>query len=148
MTELPADPVNSIFREFQRLDAKQRTMLLRRMWFGGAKTPPETVDEVILRALESGPVTINDVTNRFGGRVRIRLEKLRVRGVVIREGKGRAHREFIYRLIRPHLAAKAICEAGGGLSRAAKLTSERAEHAIEPLAIKEAKPPVEGREAF
>jgi hypothetical protein len=84
-----------------------------------------TIDEVILRALEGGPVTINDVTSRFIGRVRIRLNKLRVRGIVVREGKGRAHREFTYKLVRPHLAAKAICEAGGGLSRAAKLMTER-----------------------
>lgn len=123
MTDLPPDAVDWLFGEFQRLNAKQRAILLRRMWFG-AKTPPATVDEVILRALEGGPVTVNDVTSRFIGKVRIRLNKLRVRGIVVREGKDRAHREFIYRLVRPHLAAKAICEAGGGLSRASKLTAE------------------------
>jgi hypothetical protein len=51
-------------------------------------------------------------------RVRRRLEKLRVRGVVVREGKGRSHREFTYRLVRPDRAAKAIGESGGGLARA------------------------------
>jgi hypothetical protein len=121
----PPDAVDSVFQDFQRLDPRQRAALLRRMWFGGANTPPVTVDEVILRALERGPVTINDVTSRFICRVRMRLEKLRVRGIVVREGKSRAHREFTYRLVRPHLAAKAICEAGGGLSRAAKSTEER-----------------------
>jgi hypothetical protein len=80
-----------------------------------------TVDEVILGALESGePVTVNDVTQRFVDRVRMRLEKLRVRGVVVREGRGHAHREFTFRLVRPERAAKAIGETGGGLSRAAK----------------------------
>jgi hypothetical protein len=120
----PVPDADAVFRDFQRLDPKQRAMLLRRMWFG-AKTPPETVDEVILRALEGGPVTVNEVSSRFIGRVRIRLNKLRVRGIVLRDGKGRAHREFTYRLVRPHLAAKAICEAGGGLSGTAKSTAER-----------------------
>jgi hypothetical protein len=80
-----------------------------------------TVDEVILKALEGGhPVTVNDVTKCFTGSVRMRLEKLRVRGVVVREGRGRAHREFTYKLVRPDRAAKAIGETGGGLARAAK----------------------------
>jgi predicted ArsR family transcriptional regulator len=79
-----------------------------------------TVDEVILKALEDGhPVTVNDVTKCFTGSVRMRLEKLRVRGVVVRDGRGRPHREFTYRLVRPDRAAKAIGETSGGLSRAA-----------------------------
>jgi hypothetical protein len=54
-----------------------------------------TLDEVILRALEGGqPVTVNDVTTRFmvnvRNRVRTRLEKLRVRGVVVQEGEAAA----------------------------------------------------------
>jgi hypothetical protein len=76
-----------------------------------------TVDDTILKALEGGPVTVNDILKHFEKRVRIRLAKLRVRGVVIREGRGGAHREFTYRLARPDLAAKAIGEKGG-LSRA------------------------------
>ena len=83
-----------------------------------------TVDEIVLKALEGGPVTVTDVTKRFASRVRIRLEKLRVRGIVVRENKGRAHRKFTYRLVRPDLAAKAIGEQGGGLSHAAKVTEE------------------------
>jgi hypothetical protein len=124
MTEPPTGAVDCVFNEFQRLDAKQRALLLRRMWCGEARTPPVTIDDVILKALEGGPVTVNDITDRFIGRVRIRLEKLRVRGIVIREGKGRAHREFIYKLVRPRLARKAIGEAGGGLSQAAKPTPD------------------------
>jgi hypothetical protein len=78
-----------------------------------------TVDDFILRALARGePVTVSDVTGRFMIPVRRRLEKLRVRGVVIREGKGGAHREFKYMLIRPDRVAKAIGEKGGGLARA------------------------------
>jgi hypothetical protein len=38
------------------------------------------------------------------------------RGIVVREGRGGAHREFTYRSVRPHLAAKAIGEPGGGLA--------------------------------
>ena len=85
-----------------------------------------TVDEVILKALEGGhPVTVNDVTKCFAGSVRMRLEKLRVRGVVVRDGRGRSHREFTYRLVRPDRAATAIGEAGGGLSRSAATRKER-----------------------
>jgi hypothetical protein len=85
-----------------------------------------TIDDVILKALEGGgPVTVNDVTKRFISRVRMRLEKLRVRGVVVRENRGRAHREFTYKLLRPDRAAKALSEKGGGLARAAKVTSEQ-----------------------
>jgi hypothetical protein len=84
-----------------------------------------TVDEVILKALEGGPATVNDITKRFERLVRIKLEKLRVRGVVVREGRGGAHREFTYRLLRPDRAAKALNEKGGGLSRVAKVTPER-----------------------
>jgi hypothetical protein len=80
-----------------------------------------TVDDVILKALEGGgPVTVNAITKRFVSRVRMRLEKLRVRGVVVRENRGRAHREFTYRLLRPDLAAKALGEKGGGLARGAE----------------------------
>jgi hypothetical protein len=83
-----------------------------------------TVDYVILKALEGGPVTVNDITKRFVSRVRMRLEKLRVRGIVIRENRGRAHREFTYKLLLPDLAAKALAEKGGGLSQAAKVRPE------------------------
>ena len=84
-----------------------------------------TVDEVILKALESGdPVTVNDVLKRFADRVRMRLEKLRVRGVVVREGS-RPHREFTYKLVRPERAAKAIGETGGALSRVPKREKNR-----------------------
>src|SRR5258708_4925567 len=80
-----------------------------------------TVDETILKALEGGRVTVNAVANELAGhfldRVRIKLEKLRVRGIVLREGRGGAHREYTYRLLRPDRAAMALCEKGGGLSR-------------------------------
>ena len=87
-----------------------------------------TVDDFLLKALEGGPATVNDILKQFERRVRIRLDKLRVRGVVTREGRGGAQREFTYRLLRPELAAKALAEKGG-LSRAAKVTSERRERA-------------------
>jgi hypothetical protein len=79
-----------------------------------------TVDEIILRSLEGGPVTVNAVADEiaeyFLCRVRIKLEKLRVRGIVAREGRGGAHREYTYRLVRPEQAARALSEKGGGLS--------------------------------
>jgi hypothetical protein len=104
--------------------------LISKRWLnekGGEKMPrgPKTLDDILLRVLEGGPATVNDIVKCFERRVRIRLDKLRVRGVVVREGRGRAHREFTYRLLRPDLAAKALSEKGGGLSHAAKETSER-----------------------
>ena len=73
-----------------------------------------TVDDILLKALEGGPATVNDILKHFERRVRIRLNKLRVRGVVVRDGRGGAHREFTYRLLRPDVAAKALGEKGGG----------------------------------
>jgi hypothetical protein len=119
--EPQTDAVELVFREFQRLDVKQRARLWQRIWCSKTGRPDMTVDEVILKALEGGrPITVNDVTKCFTGSVRMRLEKLRVRGVVVREGRGRAHREFTYKLVRPDRAAKAIGETGGGLAHAAK----------------------------
>jgi hypothetical protein len=56
------------------------------------------LDDILLKALEGGPVTVKDITKRLEGRVRIRLDRLRVRGLVIREGRGGPHRQFTYRL--------------------------------------------------
>jgi hypothetical protein len=78
--------------------------------------PPRAVDDILLQALEDGPATVNDILKRFERRVRIRLDKLRVRGVVVRTGRGGPHREFTYRLARPDIAAKALGEKGGGLA--------------------------------
>jgi hypothetical protein len=64
-----------------------------------------TVDDIVLRALQSGPVTIDDIIRRIEKPVRMKLEKLRVRGVVLREGRGGAHRKFIYKLLRPDRVA-------------------------------------------
>jgi hypothetical protein len=84
-----------------------------------------TLDDLLLKALDDGPVTVKDIVMRFERRVRIRLNKLRVRGVVLREGKGGAHREFTYRLLRPELAAKSLREGSGGLARAARVIRKR-----------------------
>ena len=85
-----------------------------------------TIDDILLSTLErGGPATVNDITEHFERRVRIRLNKLRVRGVVVREGRGGAHREFTYRLLRPDVAAKALGLKGGGLAPAAKVTPEQ-----------------------
>jgi hypothetical protein len=125
MIEPPTDAVESLFRDFQRLDARQRAAMATHIYRKPGR-PDMTVDEVILKALESGdPVTVNDVLKRFADRVRMRLEKLRVRGVVVREGRGRPHREFTYKLVRPDRAAKAIGEAGGALSRGPKKEKNR-----------------------
>jgi hypothetical protein len=65
-----------------------------------------TVDEIVLQALEGGPVTVDDIIRRLENPVRIKLEKLRVRGVVIREGRGGPHRKFTYKLLRPDRATE------------------------------------------
>jgi hypothetical protein len=75
-----------------------------------------TLDDILLKVLEDGPATVNDILKHFERRVRIRLDKLRVHGIVIREGRGGPHRRFTYRLPRPDLAAKALGEKGGSLS--------------------------------
>ena len=82
-----------------------------------------TIDEIALKALESGPVTVNDIVTRFTGPVRSKLEKLRRHRAVLRDGKGGAHREFTYTLLRPNRAAQALTEKGG-LSLAAKAAKE------------------------
>ena len=84
-----------------------------------------TVDDILLKTLEGGPATVNDILKHFERRVCIRLDKLRVRGVVVREGRGGPHREFTYRLLRPDVAATALGEKGGGLAHSAKVTSEQ-----------------------
>jgi hypothetical protein len=79
-----------------------------------------TIDDFLLKVLEDGrPTTVNDIIYQLESCVRIKLEKLRVRGIVIREGRSGPHREFTFRLVRPDLAAKALSEKGGGLSRRA-----------------------------
>ncbi len=82
-----------------------------------------TIDEIVLKALEGGPVTVNDIVTRFTGPVRSKLEKLRRHGAVLRDGKGGAHREFTYALLLPNRAAEALTEKGG-LSLAAKATKD------------------------
>jgi transposase len=84
-----------------------------------------TVDDVVLKALQGGPATINDILKHFARRVRVRLEKLRVRRILTREGKGGSHREFTFKLLQPDRAAEALIEKGGGLARAA--TRQRTE---------------------
>jgi hypothetical protein len=59
----------------------------------------------------------NELAEHFLDRVRIKLEKLRVRGIVLRGGREGAHRQYTYRLLRPDRVAMALCEKGGGLSR-------------------------------
>jgi hypothetical protein len=82
-----------------------------------------TVDDIVLRALEGGPVTVDDIIRRLEKPVRTKLEKLRVRGVVLREGRGGPHRTFIYKLLRPDHVAEALTEKGG-LARATKAVPE------------------------
>ena len=76
-----------------------------------------TLDDIVLKALEDGrPVTVNDVLDhlkahivrRLEAPIRDKLNRLRVRGVVVREGRGGPNRKFTYRLVKPELAAEAI----------------------------------------
>jgi hypothetical protein len=65
-----------------------------------------SIDEAVAKALEGGaPVTVNDIaerlTRRLQSQIRSRLHQLRVRGLVIREGRGGPDREFTYRLRQP-----------------------------------------------
>jgi hypothetical protein len=86
-----------------------------------------TLDAVILKALEGGKlVTVSDIVWRVELYVRHRLEKLRVRGIVCREGRGGTHREFPLKMLSPDLAAKALCEPCGSLASVRKATARRA----------------------
>jgi hypothetical protein len=84
-----------------------------------------TIDEAILKALQGGgPVTVDAILKRFEAPVRGKLEKLRVRGVVMREGRGGPHRRFTFTLLRPDRAAKALGEKGGRLRAPANAASD------------------------
>ena len=64
-----------------------------------------TIDDILWNVLEGGPATVNEIVTRFERRVRIRLEQLRVRGLIDREGKSGAQTEFTYSLLKSGLAA-------------------------------------------
>jgi hypothetical protein len=81
-----------------------------------------TIDEIVLKALEGGPVTVNDIVTRFTGPVRSKLEKLRRHGAVLRDGKG-GRTESLLTLLLPKRAAEELTEKGG-LSLAPKATKD------------------------
>jgi predicted transcriptional regulator len=85
-----------------------------------------TIDEAILKALEEGPVTVEDMLKQFERRIRIRLQKLCVRGLVLRQGRGGPHRMYTYTLLDRDRAAKAL-KAKGGLATTAKNVRTRLE---------------------
>jgi predicted ArsR family transcriptional regulator len=66
-----------------------------------------TLDDILLKALEEGPVSVKDISKRVERRLRMKLDKLRARGLVLREGRGGVYREFTYRLLQRDLAARA-----------------------------------------
>jgi hypothetical protein len=81
-----------------------------------------TVDEIVLRALQGGPITVDDIIRRIEKPVRMKLERLRVRGAVLWEGRGGAHRKFSYKLL--DRGAEALTEKGGRLAYATKAVPE------------------------
>jgi hypothetical protein len=89
------------------LFTRARAFAMFRAMLGAKHGADMTVDDIVLRALEGGPVTVSDIIERFEKPVRIKLEKSRLRGVVVREGGGGAHRQFTYRLLRLDCAAEA-----------------------------------------
>jgi hypothetical protein len=91
-----------------------------------------TLDDILLIALEDGPVTVRDITKRVERRLRIKLDKLRVRGLVLRKGRGGTYREFTYELVQRELAATALREKGG-CSHAEKATPQRRPQQGDPL---------------
>jgi hypothetical protein len=60
----------------------------------------KTIEEIILEELERGPATVKGIAVRLQDRVRIQLERMRVHGSVLRDGRGGPHHEFIYKLLR------------------------------------------------
>ena len=55
----------------------------------------------------------------------MRLEKLRVRGLVVRDGRGGAHREFTYRLVRADVAEGAPREGRSRADGKSEISSPR-----------------------
>jgi hypothetical protein len=49
-----------------------------------------TLDDILLKVLEDGPATVNEIVERLEGRVRSRLNMLRARGVVIPPARAEA----------------------------------------------------------
>ena len=82
------------------------------MWCGKADRPNMTVDEVILKALEGGPATVNDINKRLERLVRIKLERLRVRGVVVREGTRRRAPAVHLQTIKPRPRREGVQREG------------------------------------
>jgi hypothetical protein len=68
-----------------------------------------TLDDILLKELARGPATVKEIAMRrraapeervrLENRIRNRLDRLRVRGLVIKEWKG-GHRQYTYRLPR------------------------------------------------
>jgi hypothetical protein len=80
-----------------------------------------TVDEIIVKLPERGPVTVNgvaaEIAERFLHRVRMKLESCGCGGLSPRGQRGRS---YTCRLLRLDRGARALCEKGGGLSRTEK----------------------------
>jgi hypothetical protein len=69
-----------------------------------------SLDDILLRELGRGPGTVKEIADRLESRVRFRLDRLRVRSLVIREGRGGAHRQFTYSLLRPEPIERRISD--------------------------------------
>jgi predicted transcriptional regulator len=72
-----------------------------------------TLDELLMNALDHGPATVEEIAKRLERPLRLKLNKLRVRGLIVREGRGGSYREFTYRLVNRDLAARALSSKGG-----------------------------------
>jgi hypothetical protein len=59
-----------------------------------------TLDEILLKELARGPATTKEIALRLERRIRDRLDRLRVRRLVLREGKGGPHRQYTYSVPR------------------------------------------------
>jgi hypothetical protein len=62
----------------------------------GAKV--KKIDDIIMQELQRGPATVKEITLCIERRVRYKLDGMRRAGIVIREGRGGAYREYTYKL--------------------------------------------------
>jgi hypothetical protein len=56
------------------------------------------LDDILFKELQRGPGTVRDLALRLQERTRHSLERLHVRGHIMRDGRGGPHRQYVYRI--------------------------------------------------
>jgi hypothetical protein len=105
-----------------------------RRCFGGKPLKPPIppclttlkLDDCIWSALERGPATVEEVAERMRTCIRDRLNRLRARGLIVRDGRGGHHHPFVFK-IAPRGAATTRAHHAGLLALGRKPQDKRRE---------------------